>query len=63
MIFASFHLHPEDCGVQGKTADTWAALVAEGRTVIATPAANGYSYETMGCKIQAVKLANAVQEH
>ncbi|KPB52099.1 hypothetical protein [Pseudomonas coronafaciens] len=63
MIFASFHLHPEDCGIQGRTVDTWAALVAEGRTVIATPAAKGYSYETMGCKIQPAKPDNSVQEH
>lgn len=60
MIFASFHLHPKDCGVQGRTADAWAALIAEGRAVIATPAANGYSYETMECKMQPVKLVTTV---
>ena len=55
MIFASFHLHPEDCGLEERTTAAWAALVTEGRAVIAVPAAIGYSYETVVCEIQPVK--------
>ena len=59
MIFASFHLHPKDCGVQDRAANAWVALVAEGQAVLATPAAKGYSYETIECKIPPVKLVTA----
>lgn len=51
MVFASFHLHPKDCGVPERAKNARAALVADGQAVIATPTAKGYIYETIECQI------------
>jgi F0F1-type ATP synthase membrane subunit c/vacuolar-type H+-ATPase subunit K len=52
IVFASFHLHPRDCGIPGRGQDERAALVSEGRAVIATPFGKGYRFATLACHMQ-----------
>lgn len=61
LVFSSFHLHPRDCGIPGRSQDSWAALVSDGRAVIATPSRRGYTFETLPCHMQsAVEVRNAI---
>ncbi|MFJ7792701.1 hypothetical protein [Pseudomonas sp. NPDC096950] len=52
LVFSSFHLHPRDCGIPGRPQDSWAALVSDGKAVIATPSHRGYTFETLPCHMQ-----------
>lgn len=52
LVFASFHLHPKDCGIPGRGRQYWVALISDNRAVLATPAKRGYTFETMMCDMQ-----------
>lgn len=52
LVFASFHLHPKDCGIPGRGREEWVALISADRAVLATPAKHGYTFETTGCELQ-----------
>ena len=52
LVFASFHLHPKDCGIPGQGDEAWVALISDNRAVLATPAKRGYRFETVRCDMQ-----------
>jgi len=52
LVFASFHLHPKDCGIPGRGGEHWVALISDNRAVLATPAKHGYMFETLRCDMQ-----------
>jgi hypothetical protein len=52
LVFASFHLHPKDCGIPGRGRENWVALISDNRAVLATPAKRGYTFETVRCDMQ-----------
>jgi hypothetical protein len=58
LVFASFHLHPKDCGIPGWSHDAWVALVSEGRAVLAAPAKRGYTFQTVKCEMQSKSALN-----
>ncbi|MGE8143942.1 hypothetical protein ACQKP7_01900 [Pseudomonas frederiksbergensis] len=61
LVFSSFHLHPRDCAIPGAPQDSWAALVSDGRAVIATPSRRGYTFETLPCHMQsATEVRNTI---
>jgi hypothetical protein len=51
LVFASFHLHPRDCGIPGMPQGAKAALISEKHAVVAIPEAKGYAFETMPCEV------------
>ncbi|MCI9873669.1 MULTISPECIES: hypothetical protein [Pseudomonas] len=55
LVFASFHLHPRDCDIPGRPQGARAALISEGRVVVATPVSKGYVFETLKCKMQSIE--------
>ncbi|MCT8946766.1 hypothetical protein [Pseudomonas iridis] len=55
LVFASFHLHPRDCSIPGSPQGARAALISDGRVVVATPASKGYVFETFKCDMQSTE--------
>ncbi|MEJ8321068.1 hypothetical protein [Pseudomonas oryzihabitans] len=51
IVFSSFHLKPKDCGLRGMHLEARVALIDEDLAVVANPEKNGYSFNTLHCKI------------
>ncbi|MFY9961386.1 hypothetical protein [Pseudomonas sp.] len=52
LVYASFHLGPEDCALSDHPPGTRLALLAKGGVVVAQPIAGGYRYSEQACSLQ-----------
>jgi len=63
LVYASFHLGPEDCAMTGLPVGTRVALVANGRVVVAQPAEGVYRYKEQTCSLQSLEQIKATRDH
>jgi hypothetical protein len=59
LVYASFHLGPEDCGFVGYVSGSRLALVGEHEVVIASPAKQGYRYQHKSCELRTLEQVEA----
>ncbi|PVZ43885.1 hypothetical protein [Pseudomonas sp. CC120222-01a] len=59
LVYASFHLGPEDCGFVGFESGTRLALVAEHEVMVARPVKQGYRYQHQACELRTVEQVEA----
>ncbi|PSS59115.1 hypothetical protein [Pseudomonas sp. BBP2017] len=52
LVYASFHLRPEDCAMTGLPPGTRLALLAKGAVVVARPVEGGYRFDEQVCSLQ-----------
>lgn len=62
LVYASFHLGPEDCAMTGLPAGTRLALLAKGGVVVAEPAGEMYRYKEQGCSLQSLEQVEAARD-
>lgn len=55
LVYASFHLGPEDCAMTGLPDGTRLALLPKGGVVVARPVEHGYSYKEQTCSLQSLE--------
>ena len=61
LVYASFHLGPEDCAMAGQPAGTRLALLATGKVMVARPLAGGYRYKEQACSLQSIEQIEAAR--
>lgn len=61
LVYASFHLGPEDCAMAGQPAGTRLALLATGKVMVARPLAGGYRYQEQACSLQSIEQIEAAR--
>jgi len=54
LVYASFHLGPEDCAMSGQPLGTRLGLLAKGGVVVARPVEGGYRYTEQACSLQSL---------
>lgn len=59
LVYASFHLGPEDCGFSGYAPGTRLAWVAEHEVVVARPVRQGYRYQQQSCELRTLEQVEA----
>jgi hypothetical protein len=52
LVYASFHLAPEDCALTGQPLGTRLALLETGSVMVAQPLEGGYRYGEQACSLQ-----------
>lgn|GEM_PF-1462967 len=62
LVYASFHLGPEDCAMTGLPVGTRLALLVKGGVAVARPVEGGYRYKEQACSLQSVEEVEATRE-
>lgn len=62
LVYASFHLGPEDCALPGLPNGTRLALLEKGEVVVAQPVEAGYRYGKQACELQSLEQIKAARE-
>ncbi|MBX8493281.1 hypothetical protein [Pseudomonas cichorii] len=62
LVYASFHLGPEDCAMTGLPDGTRLALLPNGGVVVARPVEHGYSYKEQTCSLQPLEQIEATRD-
>ncbi|MGY4526750.1 hypothetical protein [Pseudomonas sp. TE21394] len=62
LIYADFHLQPEDCGMMDLPRGTQLAAISAKEVVVAQPDKGGYTYETRSCTIKSLAEVKEVRE-
>lgn len=62
LVYASFHLGPEDCAMTGLPVGTRLALLAKGGVVVAEPAEGVYRYKEQTCSLQSLEQVEVTRD-
>ncbi len=62
LVYASFHLGPQDCALTGLPIGTRLALLAKGGVVVAQPAEGIYHYKEQTCSLQSLQQIGATRD-